>query len=68
MSVDHIAPELLNPKETAKAIGQCRTKVFALIKSGELESILVSPRKRLVPRSAIDAYISEQLRKTRVSA
>lgn len=60
MSVDHIAPELLNPKEVAKAIGQCRTKVFELIGSGELESILPSPRKRLVPRDAVDAYIARQ--------
>lgn len=58
--VDDIAPEMLNPKQAAKAIGQCRTTVFALIKSGELESVLVSPRKRLIPRAAINDYVNRK--------
>jgi excisionase family DNA binding protein len=60
MKVDHIEPELLNPKQVATAIGQCRTTVFALIASGEIESTLFSPRKRLVTRDAVNAYIARR--------
>lgn len=52
----HLTPEMLSPEEAAVVIGRCRTTVFALMKSGELKSVLVSPRKRQIPREACLEY------------
>ena len=46
---------MLTVEEAAEAIGVGRTTMFALLKSGELESVLVG-RLRRVPVDAIEAY------------
>lgn len=48
---------LLSVEETAEALGVSRTTVFALIKSGEIETVKVG-RLRRVPADSIDAYIA----------
>ena len=47
---------LLRVEEAAALLALSRTKVFALIASGELESVKVDGLRR-VPRDAIDAFV-----------
>ena len=49
---------LFGPELTAGILGISRTGVFALIRDGELASILVG-RRRLVTRAAIEAFIEK---------
>lgn len=46
---------LLTVEQAADALGIGRTNMFALIKSGEIESVKVG-RLRRVPAAALDAY------------
>jgi excisionase family DNA binding protein len=46
---------LLTVEETAERLGIGRTKVFALVKSGEIESVQIG-RLRRVPVEAINDY------------
>ena len=48
------------PEAQERLGGICRTKVFDLIKSGELRSVKVG-RRRLIPESAIVEYIERLL-------
>ncbi|MEY9913296.1 excisionase family DNA binding protein [Catenulispora sp. MAP12-49] len=47
---------MLTVEQAADAIGIGRTTMFALLKSGEVESVLIG-RLRRVPVSAIDGYL-----------
>lgn len=62
---DGVVVELLNPRQTAEVIGQCRTTVFKLIRTGELEVVRPSPRKTLVPREAAIAYKNKLIAQSR---
>lgn len=46
---------MLTPEQAAEAIGVGRTTMFALIKSGEIESVRIG-RLRRVPLASIEAY------------
>lgn len=46
----------LSVDETCKGLGVGRTTVYALLKSGELESVKVG-RRRLIPASSPRAYL-----------
>ena len=46
---------LLTVEEAAQQLGIGRTKTFALVRSGELESVQIG-RLRRVPKSAIEDY------------
>lgn len=48
---------MLTAEQAAEAIGVGRTTMFALIKSGEIESVRIG-RLRRVPLDSIEAYIS----------
>jgi excisionase family DNA binding protein len=48
---------MLTPEQAAEALGIGRTTVFALIKTGELRSLLIG-RLRRIPADEIDAYIT----------
>ena len=51
-----LSPRLmLTAEQAAEALGIGRTTVFALIKSGELDSVRIGHLRR-VPADAIDAY------------
>lgn len=59
------APRLmLTVEQAAEALGIGRTTMFALVKSGEIQSVRIG-RLRRVPAAAIDAYtqrlINEQI-------
>lgn len=47
---------LLSIEDAAKALGIGRTLAYGLIQSGQLRSIKVGARRRLVPTSAIAEY------------
>lgn len=47
---------LLSPGEAARLMGIGRTKVFELIRTGQLASLRIG-RARRIPRPAIDAFI-----------
>jgi excisionase family DNA binding protein len=51
------APVLYKPDEAAERLRVCRTTVFQLLRDGELESIVVGKRRRLIPADSIAAYI-----------
>ncbi len=46
---------MLTVEQAAEALGIGRTTTYALVKSGELESVLIG-RLRRVPADAIEAY------------
>jgi excisionase family DNA binding protein len=51
-------PVLLPVSDTGKALGGLgRTKVFELIKSGELRTVKIG-RRRFVPASAVEEYVA----------
>jgi excisionase family DNA binding protein len=53
---------LLRPEEVAELIGVGRTKVFELMRTGQLESVRIGACRR-IPASAVFAYV-EGLRAT----
>jgi excisionase family DNA binding protein len=47
---------LLKPEEVADYLNVGRSKVYELMRAGELESVRIGACRR-VPRAAVDAYI-----------
>jgi excisionase family DNA binding protein len=55
------APKVLyRAEEAAELMSLSRTAVFGLIRSGDLDTILIGHRRR-IPRSSIDAYVKRLL-------
>lgn len=48
--------QLLTPTEVAESLRVCRTTVYGLIRTGELESVKVG-RRRLITADAVVAYV-----------
>ena len=48
---------MLTVEEAAAAMGIGRTTMFALVKSGDVDSVLIG-RLRRVPATAIDTYLA----------
>lgn len=53
-------PLLLSPEQAAETLGFGRTRIYDLIRTGEIESHKVG-RSRRIPRDALDEYV-EKLR------
>ena len=51
---------LLKPEEAAEALGICRSKVYALLRSGDLESVRIGASRR-IPADALTAYVEHLL-------
>ena len=49
-------PFLLTPEQAAAALAIGRTKVFELLRSGELESVRIGSSRR-IPREALQEYM-----------
>ena len=47
---------LLTPEEAAEALSICRTKVYALLRAGSLDSVRIGTSRR-VPADALIAYV-----------
>ncbi|HEX4246600.1 MAG TPA: helix-turn-helix domain-containing protein [Pseudonocardia sp.] len=56
---------LLTPEEAGEALGVGRTTIYALLRTGDLESVQIG-RLRRISLSAVEAY-AEQLTKARSS-
>lgn len=53
--------QLLNtPEGAAETLGLSRTKIFSLIKSGELRSVKIG-RARRIPTEALEEYVARLL-------
>jgi excisionase family DNA binding protein len=46
--------------EAAKLLTISRSRVYELISSGELNSVLIGGRNRRIPASSLERYIAEQ--------
>jgi excisionase family DNA binding protein len=53
-------PILLKVEEAAYLLRLSRTKVYALVESGEIASIRCGVARR-IPRAALDAWVAKQL-------
>ncbi|GAA4530262.1 MULTISPECIES: excisionase family DNA-binding protein [Nonomuraea] len=54
----NITPLLLRPEEAADCLGIGRTKVYELIRSGQLRSVRISTLRR-VPATALTEFVSQ---------
>lgn len=53
-----MSPKLLTVPQAMAALQVSRWTLYALIRSGELESIMVNVRCRRIPESALDDYVT----------
>ncbi len=53
---------LLRPEEAAGVLGVGRTKVFELLGTGQLDSIMVGPGSRRIPWVALEEYVERARR------
>lgn len=49
-------PLLLTAEQAATALAICRTKVYELLRSGELESVQIGASRR-IPTAALEDYV-----------
>lgn len=52
---------LLKPSEAMKELRVSRATLFKLLREGEIESFLLGPNARRIPRAALEAYIARKL-------
>jgi len=64
--VRRVPPErvLLTPEEAGEGLGVGRTTIYALMKSGELESVQIG-RLRRIPTSALHEYAARLVQRAR---
>jgi excisionase family DNA binding protein len=58
---------LLTPEEAGESLGIGRTKVYALIKTGELQSVQIG-RLRRIPTTAVHKYAARLIANTHATA
>lgn len=51
-----VAPLLLKPEEAAEALGIARTRVYQLMRAGEIRSVKIGKVRR-IPVAALHAYV-----------
>ncbi len=51
-----VAPLLLKPEEAAEALGIARTRVYQLMRAGEIRSVKIGKVRR-IPVAALAAYV-----------
>jgi excisionase family DNA binding protein len=57
-----VSPLLLTAEQAASALSICRTKVYELLRTGQLESVQIGSSRR-IPVAALDDYV-ERLRRS----
>ena len=57
-----VSPLLLTAEQAASVLSICRTKVYELLRTGQLESVLIGSSRR-IPVAALDEYV-ERLRRS----
>jgi len=58
--------ELLRPEEVAQILGIGRTKLYSMIRQGELPVLRIGRLVR-IPQSQLDSWITERVRASRVA-
>ncbi|MEK6206944.1 MAG: helix-turn-helix domain-containing protein [Chloroflexota bacterium] len=53
-----VAPLLLKPEEAADALGIGRTRVYQLMREGELRSLKIGKSRR-IPVAALEAFVGQ---------
>lgn len=53
--------QLLRIQQAQQRLQLSRSRIYELIKSGELASLKVGPRGRRIPESAIEAFIQARM-------
>ena len=54
------APLAVAPREAGRLLSMCQTRVYELMRSGELESYRDGPRARRIPMQAIHDYVARR--------
>ena len=54
---ENLPPLLLTPLQAATVLGISRTRVFALLARGEIESVLIG-RSRRIPAAALHDFVA----------
>jgi excisionase family DNA binding protein len=64
---EHFASGLLlvTPEQAAITLSICRTKVYQLLREGELESVQIGTSRR-IPRAALSEYVERLRNETRI--
>lgn len=52
---------LLTVQRAADELGISKSKMFTLLSSGDIASLLIGPKIRRVPRAALEEYIAKKL-------
>ena len=60
-------PLLVTAEQAARSLCICRTKVYELLRNGELESVRIGTSRR-IPASALDEYVDRLREGTRGQA
>jgi excisionase family DNA binding protein len=55
-SANATEPLLVTAEQAARSLSICRTKVYELLRNGELESVRIGTSRR-IPASALDEYV-----------
>lgn len=51
----------LTPAEAMEELRISRATLFKLLKSGEIDSFLIGPNARRIPRTAVEAYMARKI-------
>jgi excisionase family DNA binding protein len=66
-AIQVVGPVLLTPEQTASALSICRTKVYGLIRAGQLESVQIGASRR-IPMEALEDYVRQLRASSKVYA
>lgn len=66
MDVINLDGELLRPEQVGKILGVGRTKLYSMVRQGELPVVRIGRLVR-IPRAALDAWIAERIQRARVA-
>lgn len=66
MDVIKLEGELLRPEQVGQILGVGRTKLYSMVRQGELPVVRIGRLVR-IPRAALDAWIAERIQGSRVA-
>lgn len=66
MDVIKLDGELLRPEQVGQILGVGRTKLYSMVRQGELPVVRIGRLVR-IPRAALDAWIAERTQGARVA-
>lgn len=66
MGVIKMEGELLRPEQVGQILGVGRTKLYSMVRQGELPVVRIGRLVR-IPRAALDSWIAERTQRARVA-